>query len=40
VRGQVCQVLPWQIMTISDDRHDGYITTLDEQYMAQVEASL
>ena len=40
VTGEACQVLPWQIMTISENRLEGYITTLDEQYMVQVEASL
>jgi mRNA-degrading endonuclease toxin of MazEF toxin-antitoxin module len=40
VTGKVCQVLPWQIMTISENRLEGFITTLDEQYMAQVEVSL
>jgi mRNA interferase MazF len=40
VTGEACQVLPWQIMTISENRLEGYITTLDERYMAQVEASL
>jgi mRNA interferase MazF len=40
VTGKVSQVLPWQIMTISENRLEGFITTLDEQYMVQVEKSL
>jgi mRNA interferase MazF len=40
VTGEVCQILPWQIMTISENRLETFIATLDEQYMAQVESSL
>jgi mRNA interferase MazF len=40
VTGEVSQVLPWQIMTISENRLEGFITTLDQQYMAQVEQAL
>src|SRR4051794_25147442 len=40
VMKEASQVLPWQIMTISENRLEGYITTLDKAYMAQVETSL
>lgn len=40
VTGEVCQILPWQIMTIAESRLEDHIATLDRQYLAQVEASL
>jgi mRNA interferase MazF len=40
VTGEVCQVLPWQIMTISENRLEGLVAVLDSDLMAEVEHSL
>lgn len=40
VTGKVCQVLPWQIMTVSENRLDGWLCDLDSEYMRQVEHAL
>jgi mRNA interferase MazF len=40
VTGEVCMILPWQIMTISENRLDEIITTLDQEFMVQVEQAL
>lgn len=40
VTGEICQVVPWQIMTIAESRLDEYIAILDRDYLAQIESSL
>jgi mRNA-degrading endonuclease toxin of MazEF toxin-antitoxin module len=40
VTGEVCQVLPWQIMTISENRLEKLVAVLDADLMAKVEHSL
>ena len=40
ITGEVCQILPWQVMTISENRLEGYISTLDSEWMTRVENAL
>ena len=40
ITGTASQILPWQVMTISQSRLDGYLATLDNEWMARVEAAL
>lgn len=40
VTGEVCQVLLWQIMTISENRLEDLLTDLDADHMAEVEWAL
>jgi mRNA-degrading endonuclease toxin of MazEF toxin-antitoxin module len=40
VTGEVCQVLPWQIMTISENRLERLLADLDADLMAEVERAL
>lgn len=40
VTGEVCQVLPWQIMTVAESRLGDFICELDQTYLAKVEQAL
>lgn len=40
VTGEESQIIPWQVMTISDTRLEDLITTLSDEWMIKVEASL
>jgi mRNA-degrading endonuclease toxin of MazEF toxin-antitoxin module len=40
VTGRRCQILPWQIMTVSQSRLEEFVAMLDSAVMEQVENSL
>jgi len=40
VTGRLCQILPWQVMTIAESRLDGYLAALSREQLTDVNKAL